>query len=725
MTQHKIWKAALAAAVLAALLQPSLPVLAATEQAEATKPAEVTEQTEVKDTTPVTIEQATNAGQKTADHSAEQKPVVNEFLREGEGAPASETVLKELPEYTAEDKAAEKELEKLNRDYAKERLQAQKAKIKEKKAEKRQRAAARRERQTYSLDFDATRYQARTLQVQGSPVAFRAYEGLVYTAKPYTTEYERLNVYIPEAYFKGGTVQGYTADTAPVFLPNEVGGYMPGKAGTPSETSRHGGANAILRALSRGYVVVAPAIRGRTLQGKDGRYIGKAPALIVDYKAAVRYIRYNRDKGNLPAGNPERILAAGTSAGGALAALLGATGNAPDYEADLKDIGAAKERDDVFAVQAYCPITNLDHADMAYEWMFQGIPMTTVRRLGGDPSSQPNTAVGTQPAGAVTTPTKAGDPAAQAELKKSFATYLNDLALQDDNGNILNLTEDGEGLFKEYIQGKYIEAAQKALDAGTDLGSPAWLTISGGQVVYADLAKYAQTVKRIKGTPAFDAFDLSTGENQEFGDAETDKRHFTWFSLQESGALNLPDPEEEKAADERFAIAWRRAEGKPQEQLALRKQQIAKERAQEALPLEQYLADSKTVKMLNPMDYIGAPDATVAPNWRIRHGVLDRDTALAIPAILALRLANAGENVDFQAVWGYGHDGDYDLDELFDWMDRTVAETAQAEAEAEAEEKSKDETDTAEANQEATTESSQTVETPKTVDARSTAETAK
>ena len=80
MTQHKIWKAALAAAILAALLQPSLSVLAATKQASATEQAASTEQTEVKDTTPVTIEQATNAGQTTADHSAEQKPVVIEFL---------------------------------------------------------------------------------------------------------------------------------------------------------------------------------------------------------------------------------------------------------------------------------------------------------------------------------------------------------------------------------------------------------------------------------------------------------------------------------------------------------------------------------------------------------------------------------------------------------------------------------------------------------------------
>ena len=56
-----------------------------------------------------------------------------------------------------------------------------------------------------------------------------------------------------------------------------------------------------------------------------------------------------------------------------MSALLGATGNNKDYEPYLKEIGAAKAKDDVFAVSAYCPITNLDHADMAYEWQFYGI----------------------------------------------------------------------------------------------------------------------------------------------------------------------------------------------------------------------------------------------------------------------------------------------------------------------------------------------------------------
>ena len=33
--------------------------------------------------------------------------------------------------------------------------------------------------------------------------------------------------------------------------------------------------------------------------------------------------------------------------------------------------------------------------------------------------------------------------------------------------------------------------------------------------------------------------------------------------------------------------------------------------------------------------------------------------------MLALSLKNAGKEVDFEAVWGQGHGGDYDLDELF------------------------------------------------------------
>lgn len=69
------------------------------------------------------------------------------------------------------------------------------------------------------------------------------------------------------------------------------------------------------------------------------------------------------------------------------------------------------------------------------------------------------------------------------------------------------------------------------------------------------------------------------------------------------------------------------------------------------------------------MDYLGNEDCIPAKHWRIRHGIQDSDTAIAIPAILALKLEQLDYNVDFKVPWGQGHGGDYDLEELFDWME--------------------------------------------------------
>ena len=108
-------------------------------------------------------------------------------------------------------------------------------------------------------------------------------------------------------------------------------------------------------------MVACAGIRGRS------SIAGKAPALSVDLKAAVRYLRHHRD---LIPGNTERIITSGTSAGGALSALAGASGNQTAYQPCLAAIGAADERDDIFAANCYCPIINLENADPAYEWQF-------------------------------------------------------------------------------------------------------------------------------------------------------------------------------------------------------------------------------------------------------------------------------------------------------------------------------------------------------------------
>lgn len=501
--------------------------------------------------------------------------------------------------------------------------------------------------QSYDLAFNPDVYTVETLTAGGTTIRYRAYEGIVYVANPVDTTYQSLNFYVPEEYFEGESINGFTLDTAPIFLPNQVGGYMPGLPGSPrgggftapvnginedvpsgmgqgqpegmtppDQGDASGGRptgklpvppamvrenlsngsdspNAIFTALSKGYAVASPGARGRTLQNEYGTYYGKAPAAIVDLKAAVRYLHYND---SLMAGDAGKIISNGTSAGGALSALLGASGNSKDYEPYLDELGAADASDAIFAVSAYCPITNLDNADMAYEWLYGNILV----EQGTDDEAT-----------------------SSAELKKTFAAYVNGLGLKDADGTLLTLDENGEGPFAQYVKSFIVASAQKALGEGTDLSDISWLTIEDRTVIGIDWDAYAEHVTSVvarKGLPAFDAFDASSAENNLFGTGDADNLHFTQFGL---------DNDEAGVS----------------------------------------LADSVVVKMMNPMYYIGAEGTDTAQYWRIRHGSMDRDTSLAVPVILGTALENAGFPVDVASPWGQGHGGDYDLDELFAWMD--------------------------------------------------------
>ena len=476
-----------------------------------------------------------------------------------------------------------------------------------------------------TLLFDPTAYTDEVLMVNGKPVAFRAYRSISYAAHPKDEARQRMSIFIPAAYLSGGTVNGYTAATAPIFLPNGVGGYMPGEIQEPKERSPMTGApNASLIALARGLVVAAPAIRGRTDRNEAGIYIGKAPACIVDYKAAVRFLRYNAAR--LPAGNTEHIISNGTSAGGALSALLGASGNSSDYDEELAAIGAAPGRDDIYAASCYCPISDLEHADMAYEWIFAGV--NSYHQGGGQgmpPIAAANVPMTSRPANApmesaAATPMTAEAIAASALLKELFPAYLNGLGLRDASGSPMQLWADGTGSFTEYIKAIYRASAQRAIDGKMPLDGANWFTMKDGKVTDVDLAKYAAWATRLKSAPAFDRFDRSSGENDVFGTKENTPRHFTDFSRQYDG-------------------------------------------------IHGDLAPDADIRRMNPLNYIGMGGVRTAPHFRIRHGVKDRDTAMPVPAILALRLARSGSNVDFSAPWGQGHGGDYDLKELFDWID--------------------------------------------------------
>ncbi len=468
----------------------------------------------------------------------------------------------------------------------------------------------------YDLDFSKQPYTSQTTQVNGQPVAYRAFEDIVYVRHPVELKYQTINIYVPEAYFHGQSVAGWTAETAPIFLPNQVGGYLPGEAGKPGmrgfgpppEPGSPPKAEPMQLALSKGYVVASPGARGRTSP------TGKAPAAIVDLKAAVRYLHAN--DAAMP-GDARKIISNGTSAGGALSVLLGASGNSQDYAPALKALGAADAPDDIFAVSAYCPISILDQADAAYEWQFNGV--NDYRKLDItmlDYTVERKLVPGTLTAAQVVLSNR---------LKPLFAHYVNILSLKDESGHPLTLGADGNGSFKRYVESFLIRSAQQQLDAGKDLSDRKWLTLHNGKVIGIDFFAYAQAAGRQKTPPAFDAVDLSAGENQLFGTETTDKQHFTEFSQTHS-----------------TSAATR--------------------------------ADACAVAMMNPMGYIG--HATNPQHWRIRVGTADRDTSLAIASLLTAKLRNTGHAVDFSMPWDVPHSGDYDLDELFAWM-RQVAQAHQ------------------------------------------------
>lgn len=470
------------------------------------------------------------------------------------------------------------------------------------------------------MEFKELDYRDEQCTVAGRTISYRAWRGFQYVRNPPLPKFQVMNLFAPAAFFQDAPPAHpsaplpYDAISAPIFVPNQVGGYMPGKAGEPGlDAFKPGQPNTVFEALSHGYVVACPAIRGRS------QISGKAPACVVDYKAALRYLRHF---GTQIPGNPDKIITNGTSAGGAISAVLGASGNHPAYETYLEQIGAWPGSDQVWLASCYCPITNLEHADSAYEWQFAGIYSYHRQQMRENAAGRPDFM---HEDGEL-------DPARielSRRLSQDFILYLNSLNLQvgpekegaEDAGRLssqasgrsgqngsgicLRLEADGTGSFQDYLVKKLEELAGCRID----------------------FKAHMRQITRMKNCPAFDDLTMDSPENNLFGTPECPHQHFTTFSYQDSQA---PDP---------------------------------------------HLADQDTVALLNPMtfldpasNYLGEP-ATLAPHWRIRHGSHDRDTSLAISTILALRATQLGAQVDHAFPWGLPHSGDYDLPELFRLID--------------------------------------------------------
>lgn len=476
-----------------------------------------------------------------------------------------------------------------------------------------------------SLAFDAKNYESMSTTVDNKEIKYRAFEYIPYVANPIDIDQQYMNIYVPEEYFNNGTINGYNTQTAPIFMPNAVGGYMPSQAMTPK--MENGKPNSVLYALSRGYVVASPATRGRTNKASDGNFIGKAPAVIVDSQAATAYLHANDSA--MP-GNANRIITNGTSAGGAVSLLQGAAGNSSDFQPYLQALGAATAATNVYAVSAYCPITNLDAADMAYEWSYKGI--TSFNKVTMGQGELPQANVGGNAAPPQRTIQRvnlnADDIAYSNLLSEHFPEYVNNLQLHDSMGRVLKLDKNGNGTFKNYVKAFIIDAANKAQAKGTDLSKHTYLVRDNktGAIKDINWEAYNQFVSRSKAPGAFDSRSNDSGENNLFGTSTTDNNHFTITAALHDTTSN---------------------------------QNV-------------YVENAKIVTMMNPMNYLGSPAATNAQFYRIRYGTADSNTSVAIPLIVGTRAQNLGYQVDMATPFDVDHSGDYDLDELFNWMDNIV-----------------------------------------------------
>ena len=476
-----------------------------------------------------------------------------------------------------------------------------------------------------SLAFDVKNYESMSTTVDNKEIKYRAFEYIPYVANPIDIDQQYMNIYVPEEYFNNGTVNGYNTQTAPIFMPNAVGGYMPSQALTPKV--ENGKPNSVLYALSRGYVVASPSTRGRTNKASDGNFIGKAPAVIVDLQAATAYLHANDS--TMP-GNANRIITNGTSAGGAVSLLQGAAGNSSDFQPYLQALGAATAATNVYAVSAYAPITNLDAADMAYEWSYNGI--TSFNKVTMPPGELPQANVGGTPAPPKRTMQRvnlsADDVAYSNLLNEHFPDYVNNLQLHDSVGRVLKLDKNGNGTFKNYVKEFIVAAANKAQAKGTDLSKHTYLVRDSktGTIKDINWEAYNQFVSRSKEPGAFDSRSNDTGENNLFGTSTTDNNHFTITAALHDTTSNP----------------------------------------------EAYVQNAKIVTMMNPMNYLGSPAATNAQFYRIRYGTADSNTSVAIPLIVGTRAQNLGYKVDMATPFDVTHSGDYDLDELFNWMDNIV-----------------------------------------------------
>lgn len=521
------------------------------------------------------------------------------------------------------------------------------------------------------------------VSVDGQPVQVTRFVDN-YVTRPNRPEDQKINIYIPETATKSSPIlfyvnnAGWQANTFPENTITDGQDY-------------DGSSDKVGVALREGYVVVSYGGRSRANGPTDGKYHGHSPAIMVDTKAAIRYLRFNRKA--LPAGDTEKIFVTGTSGGGALSTVIAASGNSPDFFEGLYEIGAAgigKGKDgtlvsqagigdNVQGVIAYCPITDLGHSCYAYEWLFGNTRRALY--LAGEMN---------YPYADEKTIMEASD-----ALAALYGPYLNGLGLKDENGEPVtdaNLRGHITRLMKEEIDKTIGELGIDRMKAdleqeirvrgfrgpGPGGAGPAagtgpqgrmrsgnaqtqqpettpapqyrknngWLTFNEDGTYQYDLDKhlyYLAKYTALKAAPSFSnagLYDNSMNEDNLFGTPEQEYAPFNAWSWNRDARRNgvgLDDT----------GLTW-----------------------DEYLKTDEGKGLQKQIKMTCAMEYLLENTADVAPCWYVRHGMDDRDNSFAVETtlFLSVRTSPKVKVHDTGFAWLKPHSGDYDVPEAYAWL---------------------------------------------------------
>ena len=484
--------------------------------------------------------------------------------------------------------------------------------------------------------------------------------GLKYCTNIVNIDYQTMAIYVPKEFLscnengdkykcdinKSGKKGWFSASNAPIVFPVETPGYSAMKAPTSYKYET------VSAYVTKGIIFAYAGCRGRYEGGET--FPAGAPWGVTDLKTAIRYLRYNK---NFIPGDTGKIYTFGFSGGGAQSCLMGVTGNSELYTKYLENNGAAMEdsegnkiKDNVKGSQCWCPITNLDTADEAYEWNMGQYYNIDTRAEGKFTE------------------------VLSKDLAGEYVKYVNDIKLKDPKGNELTLTETNSGTYYDYLKSIIEESLNNFFSDTTfpwtrkdEKPGPRpenleeertfntiseyisflnsdneWVKYDSTKNKYiitniGDFVKNCKSASKKVG--AFDDFNRNQAENQVFGISGTNySKHFDKIMY---NLLNTNKEKYQTKSD------WK--DSYPDDYL---NDFDDKDSLQSEI--------SYRLNMYNPMYYLisyyqGFNTSDVADYFRINSGIFQSDTGNVVEMNLYLALMNLGKKVNFTNVWEKQH----------------------------------------------------------------------